>query len=81
MAQDPVCGVIEALDGLQTALDKLRASLVQAEPTVNVRLVSLKEDARQLGMHEKTLRRHAKAGAGVKVGGVWRVDIKRLIAR
>ena len=81
MLRNPDTGVIAALDAMQVALDQLRASLLNPEPFVAGQMVSLKEAARVLNMHERTVRRLAKAGAGVKAGGVWRVDVERLRAR
>ena len=73
--------VLQALDMLQAGLDALRASLASPEPSTPLQLVSLKEAARQLNLHERTLRRLASRGAGVKIGGAWRVDMDTLMQR
>ena len=81
MPQSRPTSVIAALDAMQVALDQLRASLLNREPFSAGQMVGLKEAARVLNMHERTVRRLAKAGAGVKAGGVWRVDLALLRER
>ena len=51
MTQNSAPGVIAALDAMQVALDLLRASLVDPEPSAATPMISIKEAARTLNMH------------------------------
>ena len=78
MAPDFAAEALAALDLVQAGLDKLRASLTDPEPSAAVRMVSLKDAARRLGMSDRTLRRKPEAYGGVKAGGAWRFDPDKL---
>ncbi|MCW6506893.1 helix-turn-helix domain-containing protein [Lichenifustis flavocetrariae] len=81
MAQVSDTRIVEALDTMQTGLDLLRAALNAAAPEPSDKLVTIKHAARVLGVSERTVRRRASDGAGVMVGGVWRIAIEALVRR